>query len=265
MNDEWELYAIRYGRHDRKAAENFIGGGDHDLDMPLDYFVWAIVGPDQTFVLDTGFDPEVARRRGRITTRPIPEGLKAIGIDPASVTDVIISHMHYDHAGNLPLFPAARFHVQDAEMAYCTGRCMCHGVMRYAFEADDVAQMVHRVFEGRVEFHDGDDELAPGITLHKLGGHTKGLQVVRVKTRRGYVVLASDATHLYANLERNNPFPVLADVGEYLEGLQRLRKLASSPRHIIPGHDPLVLEEYPAARAGLKDLVRLDLEPIKGG
>ncbi len=69
-------------------------------------------------------------------------------------------------------------------MAYCTGRCMCHGMLRGAFEADDVAGMVHRLFEGRVEFHDGDCELAPGITLHKLGGHTKGLQVARVNTKR---------------------------------------------------------------------------------
>ncbi len=265
MSDEWKLYAIRYGRHDRKAAENFIGGAgdDHDTDMPLDYFVWAIVGAAQTYVLDTGFDPEVAKRRGRVTTRPIPEGLKAIGVDPATVSDVIISHMHYDHAGNLPLFPAARFHLQDAEMAYCTGRCMCHPIMRYPFEAEDVSQMVHRVFEGRVQFHDGDAELAPGVTLHKLGGHTKGLQVVRVKTARGFVVLASDATHLYANLERNHPFPVLADVGDYLEGLQTLRRLATSPRHIIPGHDPLVLDQYPAAHAGLTDIVRVDLEPTR--
>ena len=261
MSDTYELYAIRYGHHPRKAAENFIGGDDHETDMPLDYFVWAIVGATRTLVLDTGFDPEVARRRGRIMTRPIQQGLKAIGVEPDAVRDVVISHMHYDHGGNLGAFPNARFHLQDAEMEYCTGRCMCHSVMRYPFEAQDVATMVHRVFEGRVEFHDGDDELAPGITLHKLGGHTKGLQVMRVNTARGPVVLASDATHLYANLERNHPFPVLADVGDYLEGLNTLRRLAPSPDHIIPGHDPAVLTLYPEARAGLKDVVRVDLAP----
>jgi glyoxylase-like metal-dependent hydrolase (beta-lactamase superfamily II) len=261
MSDTYEIYAIRYGHHDRKAAENFIGGDDHSTDMPLDYFVWAVVGAERTFVLDTGFDPEVARRRGRVTLLPIEEGLKAVGVDPATVTDVVISHMHYDHAGNVPLFPAARFHIQDAEMAYCTGRCMCHPILSMPFEAEDVAHMVRKVFAGRVKFHDGDSELAPGITLHKLGGHTKGLQVMRVNTRRGPVVLASDATHLYANLERNHPFPVLADVPAYLEGLQRLRELAPSPKHIIPGHDPLVLQQYPAARAGLDGVVRLDAEP----
>ena len=118
-----------------------------------------------------------------------------------------------------------------------------------------------RVFAGKVQFHDGDCELAPGITLHKLGGHTKGLQVMRVNTARGPVVLASDATHLYANLERNHPFPVLADVGDYLEGLQTLRRLAPTLAHIVPGHDPKVLKQYPQARQGLIDVVRLDVEP----
>lgn len=262
-SDTYQLYALRYGHHPRKAAENFIGGDDHTSDMPLDYFVWAIVGDKKTFVLDTGFDPEVARRRGRITTRPIEEGLKAIGVEPGGVEDVVISHMHYDHAGNLGAFPNARFHIQDAEMAYCTGRCMCHAIMRMPFEAQDVAAMVHRVFEGRVQFHEGTAELAPGITLHKLGGHTKGLQVMRVKTERGFVVLASDAAHLYANLDRNHPFPVLADVGDYLEGLNTVRTLATSLDHIIPGHDPMVLTDYPAARAGLEGVVRVDLAPSR--
>jgi len=263
MSDTYELYAVRYGHHPRKGAENFIqSGDDHDTDMPLDYFVWAIVGEAKTWILDTGFAPEVAKQRGRIMTRPIEEGLQAIGVDRAAVSDVIISHMHYDHAGNLGAFPNARFHLQEAEMAYCTGRCMCHPLMRYAFEAQDVSAMVHKLFEGRVQFHDGTAELAPGLMLHKLGGHTKGLQVARVKTKRGWVVLASDATHLYANLERNNPFPVLADVGDYLDGLETLRRLASSPDHIIPGHDPLVLQQYPLAREGLDGVVRVDLNPI---
>ena len=166
MSDTYELYAIRYGHHPRKAAENFIGGDDHETDMPLDYFVWAIVGDERTLVLDTGFDPEVARRRGRIMTRPIEEGLKAIGVEPSSVKDVVVSHMHYDHAGNIGAFPNARFHLQDAEMAYCTGRCMCHAPLRQAYSVPDVSEMVAKVFAGRVAFHDGDDEIAPGVSLH---------------------------------------------------------------------------------------------------
>ncbi len=262
MSDIYEIYAIHYGHHDRKAHENFLGGDPHeDGDMPLDYFVWAIVSESRTFVLDTGFAPDMAQKRGRQLIRPVHEGLAAIGVDPAAVDDVILSHMHYDHAGNLPLFPTARFHIQDAEMEYVTGRCMCHGVLRGAFEAEHVAQMVHNVFDGRVQFHEGVSVLAPGVTLHKVGGHTKGLQVTRVKTRRGWVVLASDAAHLYANIERNHPFPVVVDVDDYLEAFTTIRKLASSEAHVVPGHDPLVLARYPLAKAGLAGVVRLDAEP----
>ncbi|MEI9887692.1 MAG: N-acyl homoserine lactonase family protein [Rhizomicrobium sp.] len=262
MPDTYEIYAVHYGHHDRKAHENFIGGDPHDDgDMPLDYFVWAIVGADRTFLLDTGFAPDMAKKRGRQMVRPVADGLRAIGVDPATVGDVILSHMHYDHAGNLPLFPKARFHIQDAEMSYVTGRSMCHAALRGAFEAEHAAQMVHNVFDGRVQFHDGVSELAPGITLHKVGGHTKGLQVVRVKTPRGWVVLASDAAHLYANMERMHPFPIVVDVDDYLEAFATIRKLASSEAHIVPGHDPLVLQRYPLSKTGLAGIVRLDAEP----
>jgi glyoxylase-like metal-dependent hydrolase (beta-lactamase superfamily II) len=262
MSDIYEIYAIRYGRHDRKAHENFIGADPHDdTDMPLDYFVWAIVGEVRTFVLDTGFGPDMAQKRGRQLVRPVAEGLKSIGIDPAAVGDVIVSHMHYDHVGNIPLFPNARFHVQDAEMAFVTGRSMCHHAISGIFEADHVCHMVRNVFDGRVQFHDGVSALAPGITLHKVGGHTKGLQVTRVKTRRGHVVLASDASHLYANMERRHPFPIVIDVDDYLEAFNTIAKLADSEAHVIPGHDPLVLTRYPLARDGLAGIVRLDAEP----
>jgi glyoxylase-like metal-dependent hydrolase (beta-lactamase superfamily II) len=123
--------------------------------------------------------------------------------------------------------------------------------------------MVKRVFEGRVCFHDGSDELAPGVSLHRIGGHTMGLQVVRVRTRRGFVVLASDASHLYANMEEGRPFPIIHSLADTMEGYEMLRRLSSSPDHIVPGHDPLVLRRYPAAKPGLEDLVlRLDADPV---
>ena len=262
MDDIYELYAVRYGHHDRNAAANFIGGDPHDGPMPLDYFVWAIVGKTRTFVFDTGFDAKVAKKRQRNLLRPVGEGLKMIGIDPDKVEDVILSHMHFDHAGNHDLFPHARYHVQDVEMAYCTGRCMCHDYLRHPFAYEDVASMVAKLFAGRVAFHDGVSEIAPNLTVHRVGGHSKGLQVVRVKTARGWVVLGSDASHFYANFEQNRPFPVLESATDMLEGYDTMRKLASSPKHIIPGHDPLVLTRYPAALPGVDDIVRLDLDPI---
>jgi glyoxylase-like metal-dependent hydrolase (beta-lactamase superfamily II) len=263
MEETFEIYAVRYGHHDRNAAANFIGGDAHDLPMALDYFVWAIVGPQKTYILDTGFDAAMGLKRGRNLTRPVDVGLRCIGIDAASVTDVIISHMHFDHAGNRDMFPQATYHVQDEEMAYCTGRCMCHGYLQHAFEVDDVKSMVDKLYDGRMAFHNGDSEITPGITVHRVGGHTRGLQITRVKTKRGWVVLGSDASHFYANFEQNRPFPSVDNVAEMLDGYSRMRSLASSGRHIIPGHDPLVVTRYPLAIPGISDIVRLDLHPIE--
>jgi glyoxylase-like metal-dependent hydrolase (beta-lactamase superfamily II) len=261
MVETYRIHAIRYARHDRKAAANFLGGDDHATDMPLDYFVWAITGGGRTIVVDMGFDAAAAQARGRTLLRPVADGLRSIGIDTDAVQDVIVTHMHYDHAGNVGLFPNATFHLQDDEMAFCTGRAMTHPLLSAPFAASDVQAMVGRVFAGRVRFHDGDAQLAPGIHLHRIGGHTRGLQCVRVATERGDVVLASDAAHLYANIERAIPFPIVVDVLAYLEGLRNLARLAPSLDHIIPGHDPLVLQRF-LAEPGCNGIVRVDLPPL---
>ena len=261
-NDIHEIYAVKYGRHSRKKAENYIGGDPHDTDEPIDYFVWAIVGPSGNFVVDTGFDHAMAQKRGRTIEKPIAEGLKAIGVAPDKVGNVIISHLHYDHCGNYDAFPNARFHLQDVEMAYATGRCMCHKHLRIPFEEEDVVAMVRKVFAGRVTFHDGVDQVAPGITVHRIGGHSKGLQCVRVKTKRGDVILASDTAHLYSHINEGRVFPITYNVGEVLDGYDTMKRLAPSPNHIVPGHDPLVLKYYPAAKPGMEGwIVRLDVDP----
>lgn len=261
-DDVYEIHAVHYAHHDRPASDNYIGGDAHDVLQPLDYYVWAITGNGRTYVVDTGFDAAMGKKRQRTLVRPIAEGLKAIGIAPDAVEDVIVSHLHYDHTGNYDLFPRARYHLQDAEMAYATGRCMCHAVLKTPFEEEDVVAMVRKLFAGRVAFHDGADEIAPGITVHKIGGHSKGLQCVRVKTRRGHVVIASDTAHLYNHFEQGRVFPTTYHLAEVLEGYDQLRKLATSPAHIVPGHDPEVLRRYPAAKSGLEGWVaRLDADP----
>ena len=118
---------------------------------------------------------------GASATRP-PARSRLLGVGAGRVDQLIVSHLHYDHAGTMRDFPNARFHLQAAEMAYATGPCMCHNPLRYPFTADHVCEMVRNVYSGRVIFHDGDGEVAPGITVHKIGGHSRGLQCVRVMT-----------------------------------------------------------------------------------
>lgn len=258
-----EIYAVRYARHDgRNAANNFVGGDPHETSEPLDFYVWAIKGAQGTVIVDTGFDETMASKRSRTLLKPVADGLRAIGIAPDEVSDVVISHLHYDHAGNYDLFPRARYHLQDCEMAYATGRCMCDATLRVPFEADDVSAMVRKVFTDRVTFHDGDGTIALGVTVHHIGGHSKGLQSVRVETERGAVVLASDASHLYAHLDENRVFPIVYNADDVVAGYGKLRALAASDRHIVPGHDSKVLERYPAPTTALQGWVaRLDVEP----
>src|SRR6266540_7224317 len=233
-DDTHEVYAIRYAHHARRSPANFIDGDPHDVLQPLDFFVWLIKGPSGAIVVDTGFDEAMGVRRQRAMVKPVREGLAALGVAADAIETVIVSHLHYDHCGNYDLFPRARYHLQDCEMAYATGRCMCHQALRIPFEADDVVAMVRKVFDGRVAFHDGEDEIVPGVTVHHIGGHSKGLQSVRVKTRRGYVVLAADAAHLYAHVETGRIFPITYNVAEVVEGYARLKKLAASPQHVVP-------------------------------
>lgn len=253
--------AIRYARHERVAAANFIAPvDDHDCAMPLDYFVWAVhrAGGGPPLIVDTGFGEAAARARGRIITRPLAEGLRAAGIDPGKVEDVILTHLHYDHAGSIGLFPRARLHVQAAEMAFATGPGVGDAATRAPFDGEPVAQLVRRLYADQVVFHEGDGAFAPGISLALVPGHTAGLMAVVCQTSRGAVVLASDALHLYANLTRANPFPIFLDEGDYRAAQARVLALAGgSLDHLIAGHDPLVLAAFP----GFDDIARVDLPP----
>jgi glyoxylase-like metal-dependent hydrolase (beta-lactamase superfamily II) len=263
----YELHAIKYADlNARKRSDLFVGGDPHDGYIDMDYFVWVAVGTDRVCVVDTGFGREVAERRGRHYIQSPAESLSILGIDAKRVEDVVITHMHFDHAGNFELFPNARFHVQDREMAFVTGRQMTHPFMRDTYEVDDVVRMVRAVYDDRVVFHDGDAVIAPGIEAFLVGGHTRGLQAVRITTQRGAVVLASDTSHYYENFEQARVFSILESAADVLEGYRRLKELAARPELIVPGHDPLVMRRYPRSDARLGELaVRLDVDPDGDG
>ena len=173
---------------------------------------------------------------------------------------MVITHLHYDHAGNLDAFPNARFHLQDAELQFATGRPMTHPALRHSFRLDDVLAMVSHVYGDRVVFHDGDVAgveagLGAGLTLHHVPGHTPGQMSLRVNTARGAVVVASDAAHYYENFLDGRVFVTHDSMSQTLEGHRRLRVLADSDDHLVPGHDPLVLAHYPAPRPELAGAV----------
>ncbi len=258
----YEIYAIKYGDRMGDRGGMFVHGDPHDAPIAMDYFIWVIRNDQRTIVIDVGYDREEGEGRGRSFLRSPVEGLALLDIDANAIEDVIITHMHYDHAGNLELFPKARFHVQDEEMSFVTGRAMTHPALRHSFKLDDVLQMVSLTYGDRVVFHAGEDQVAPGVTVHHLPGHTRGMQAVRVDTARGPVVLASDTAHYYESFEQETPFQTHENLYEMLESHRKLRALAPDNAHIVPGHDPDVLRRYPAPRPDLEGIVaRLDVAP----
>lgn len=257
---EWEVYAVKYAdRNVRTRADSFIFDDNHDAPHAMDYFMWLMRRGAEVILVDTGYDADEAAARGRPIRLDPVAALAPFGISPEDVSDIIVTHLHYDHAGGLHLFPNARLHLQAAEMAYATGPCMCHDTLRMPFTAGHVCEAVRRLYSGKVTFYDGAAEVAEGVTVHCIGGHSRGLQCVRVRTQAGWLVLASDAAHFYENFMARKPFPIVVDLQDMLDGFAAMKRLASAPGLIVPGHDPLVRSYFPSSLS--PDIFRLDAGP----
>jgi glyoxylase-like metal-dependent hydrolase (beta-lactamase superfamily II) len=249
----YRIYAVHYAHRQCTSSEAFYGDY-HASPMTMDYFVWALTNGTHTVVVDLGFTEPVGTRRGRQFLRCPSKGLGEIGVDAGQVEHVILSHFHYDHVGNYALFPKATFYVQDAEMAFYTGRNASMPAFRHSIEADDVCALVRLNYERRLAFVDGAREIVPGIGVHKVGGHTAGMQIVTVDHAKGRAVVASDASHYYRNFEERIPFNTLHDLPGVYGAFERIRELAGAPELVVPGHDPLVLERLRRVADGIVEL-----------
>ncbi|MCC7281425.1 MAG: N-acyl homoserine lactonase family protein [Acetobacteraceae bacterium] len=248
MNDCYEIHAIRYGYlAGRTLSQVLIGGlaGEQgERQVGVAYHVFVLKGPGGPFVFDTGADRAAMQARGRDLTVPLGEGLAELGVDPAGAGVALVqTHLHWDHAGNHDLLGAARVHLQRREMAYAATRGLADPWLRAGYDAADIARMAARIAAGQVALHDGDVVLGPGLSLHHVGGHTDGLMLARVRTRRGWMVLAGDAVAYRENLARRTPFPHLFHVGDALAAFDRARALADHAALVIPGHDPEITPE----------------------
>jgi glyoxylase-like metal-dependent hydrolase (beta-lactamase superfamily II) len=262
----YEVFALRYAeRGQRVRQENFLQPvDDHDSFMPIDFYIWVLRNSERTIVVDTGFNHQEAAKRDRTINCLPSEALARIGVDAAKVDDVIITHLHYDHAGTISDFPNARFHLQESEMQFATGRWMLDDAESHAYSADHVADMIHCLFQKRVVFHAEDGEVVPGISVHRMAGHTMGMQAVRVPTKRGMLLLASDASHYYEHWYKGVPFAICWSQPDLMSSYDKFEALADSQDHVIPGHDPLVRSLYPEySRDTGSEIVRLDVAPAR--
>lgn len=267
----YSLYALRYGIGQSWTTSNtYIPTSgfqpSEDLDHRLFCYVWVAVSTERTILIDGGCDEATALARGISWERSPMDSLRVLGIDPSDVDDVVISHLHWDHAGNLAAFPNARFHLHPEEFHYAASPAMRHRYLRRPYDAGQLRDVISLIHDGRVSFTNGTTEIAPGVTVHPVGGHTPGTQVVRVPTARGFVVVASDARHYTHNNSGGDaggvPFSVVVRVDDYCDAALSVDALAATPDHIIPGHDPSVAHGYPSVD-GDELIVRLDVDPLR--
>lgn len=259
---EYEVIAVRYGelRSTRRALyASYDAYGEPDAEMRMDYFFWVARDAQRTVLIDTGFNAEVGRRRGRDVVCEPRDCLDRLGIDPASVTSVVLTHFHYDHIGNVDLFPQARLVASVREFAFWTGAFGREPVPAAPVERAEVELLERARQEGRLVLVPDEAVDLPGIELLDLGGHTPGQLGVSVRTPGGRVVLGSDAAHTYEEYERAMPFHVFSDLEGMYQGFEVLRRLATaSGTVVVPGHDPDVMRRFPPLSADTGDFaVRL--------
>lgn len=245
---EYEVIAVRYGTLASRRSALYLhwdAYGEPDGDERLDYFLYLLRHQDETIVLDTGFHPDSGRRRGRTCLRAPRDALNDLGVDRREVSRVIVSHLHYDHVGNLDLFPEARMWVPERELSFWAGDVARHAQFSRHVDAAAISQLMTLEREGRVDRYDGAGELAPGIRAITVAGHSPGQQVFVIETAGRPVVLASDAVHLYEELEHERPFAIVVNLVEMYDAYALLKELRRRlDAVVVPGHDPRVTERF---------------------
>jgi glyoxylase-like metal-dependent hydrolase (beta-lactamase superfamily II) len=243
----YEVYAVRYASIPDFPANALVAGADPKRKLSIAMTVWLVRGNGRNILVDSGFYRSQFFKSWKVDDFMKPsEAVALAGVKPEEITDVIITHMHWDHADGMDLFPNARIWLQKDEYTYYTGEAWQQPRTHGGIDPDDVLAAIKLNLSGRLSLVNGDaKEILPGITCYIGGKHTFQSQYVGVNTKAGTVVLASDNMYLYENLEKHAPIAQTLDPASNLRAQDRMRQLAVSPRFIIPGHDPAVFEKFP--------------------
>jgi glyoxylase-like metal-dependent hydrolase (beta-lactamase superfamily II) len=250
---QYEIFAIRYAAFRDANVSQFVAGADKDRKLDIAFMFWLLRGNGGNILVDSGFYREQFFRQWKVTGYVKPsEAIAGAGLKPDDITDIIITHMHWDHADGMDLFPKARIWIQKEELEYYAGTAWQARTTHGGIDPEDVLAAVKLNTQGRVGLVNGDaQEVLPGITCYTGGKHTYASQFVGVNSAAGTVILASDNMYLYENLEKHVPIAATLDAGSNLRAQDRMKQLAANPHLIIPGHDPAVMKNFPETAPGI--------------
>jgi glyoxylase-like metal-dependent hydrolase (beta-lactamase superfamily II) len=250
---QYEVYAIRYATLPEFRVAELVAGADPGRKLDIAMMVWLVRGNGRNILVDCGFYHDHFFREWHVNDFIKPsETLRPLGLKPEDITDIFITHMHWDHSDGMDLFPNARIWIQKDELQYYAGEAWQGKETHGGIDPEDVLTLVKLNTEGRVGMVNGDaQEILPGIVCYTGGRHTYASQYIGVNTRGGTVVLASDNMYLYENLEKHAAIAATLDAASNLRAQDRMKQLAASPELIIPGHDPAVMTKFPAIAPGV--------------
>jgi glyoxylase-like metal-dependent hydrolase (beta-lactamase superfamily II) len=243
----YEAYAVRFGILPAFSVAGLVAGVERGRTLDIPVMVWLLRGSNGRVVLfDSGFHRQKFLDQWKPRDFRTPAAaVEAAGVKPELVTDIIISHAHWDHIGGIDLFPKATIWIQREEYRYYTGEAWHARNTHGGVDPEDMQALLKINMEGRLRFVDGDDqEIIPGIRCYTGGKHTRESQYVGVRTSGGTAVFASDNIYLYENLDKHAPIAQTLDAVSNLKAQDRIRTIASDPRLIVPGHDPAVFERF---------------------
>lgn len=256
---EYEVYAVRYGTRVTERSDVFLnyeiyGRSDHEIGM--DYYFWIARNAERVVVVDVGYDPAVGTRRGRTPLVDPIDALQRLGIASDHVEQIVATHAHYDHIGNLRRLPNAEVILARTEFDFWTGPYRGRAQFATSAETAELDHLAEIDEQGRMTLFSGSHQLAPGIELLEVGGHTPGQTIVTVNTSSGQVILSSDAIHYYEEYERDWPFAIVADLRAMYRSFDLIREMLDDPgRSLVAGHDPAVTERFAHLGTKLDGLV----------
>ena len=250
----YEAFAVRFGILPAFPVASLVVGAERERRLDIPVMVWLLKGATgRNILIDAGFYRQKFLDQWKPREYRTPAAaVAAAGVAPEAITDIIISHAHWDHVDGADLFPKATVWIQRDEYRYYTGEAWHARNTHGGVDADDMAALLKINTEGRLRFVEGDDrEILPGIRAYTGGRHTWASQYVSAATPAGTAVFTSDNVYLYENLDKRAAIAQTLDPASNLRAQDRIRTLASSPRLIVPGHDPAVFARFERVADGI--------------
>jgi len=250
----YEAFAVRFGILPAFSVSGLVAGADRERTLDIPVMVWLLKGSNGRVVLiDSGFYRQRFLDQWKPSDFRTPAvAVEAAGVTAGAVTDIIISHAHWDHVDGADLFPHATVWIQREEYRYYTGEAWHARNTHGGVDADDMLALLKINTAGRLKFVEGDDqEVLPGIRCYIGGRHTRESQFCTVKLASGTAVFTSDNVYLYENFDKHVPIAQTLDAASNLKAQDRAMALASDPRLLVPGHDPAVFERFERVAEGV--------------